>query len=239
MPDARPIAPRIDHTILKPEATLEDIRRLCGEAREHGFASVCVNGCFVEQAAAELEGSPVKVCSVVGFPLGAMTPTMKAIEATTACKSGAEEVDFVAHLPHLLRADADAARDEFYEIVQAARAVRGRVVVKVILETAALGVGVVGVDGDEAERRIAAACKAARDSGCDFVKTSTGFHAAGGATVEAVRLMKRHAEGLKVKASGGIRTHQDALTMIDAGADRLGCSAGVAIVTGGAGAGAY
>ncbi len=228
------LAALIDHTLLKAEAGVEEVDQLCDEAAGHGFASVCVNGTFVKHAAERLAGSGVKVCSVAGFPLGAMRATVKAIEATAACKDGAEEVDFVAHLPHLIRGDAEAARGEFYEVVSAARAVRGKVVVKVILETAAV---MAGVDATEAERRIAAACEAARTSGCDFVKTSTGFHPAGGATVEAVRLMKRHGEGLRVKASGGIRTRDDALRMIDAGADRLGCSAGVSIIGGGGGSG--
>ena len=235
MPD---LAPLIDHTLLKPEAAPDDVRRLCDEAMEHGFASACVNGRFIELVARRLEGSGVRACGVVSFPLGAMRPTAAAVEATLACKDGADEIDFVAHLPHLLAADADAATAEFSEIVKAARAVRSDVVVKVIFETAALAVG---VDGEELERRIAAGCLAARRSGCDFVKTSTGFHAAGGATVEAVRLM---AEGVReaklgVKASGGIRTREDAVRMVEAGATRLGCSAGVAIVSGGAGDAGY
>jgi deoxyribose-phosphate aldolase len=164
---------------------------------------------------------------VVGFPLGAGKPTVQAIEATSCCKDGAEEIDFVAHLPLLLDRDVEGAKAQFMEIVKAARAVRKSVIVKVIIESALL---MQDVSADEAEARIAAACQAAKESGCDFVKTSTGFHAAGGASTEAVSLMRRHGDGLSVKASGGIKTYEDVRAMLDAGADRLGCSAGVKIL---------
>lgn len=223
------IAPLIDHTILKAEATRDDVRRLCDEAIEHGFASVCVNGLFVKDVRERLASSLVKTCAVAGFPLGAMKPMVKAIEATSLVKDGADEVDFVAHLPTLLACDVEAARVEYAELVKAVRSVLPGVVVKVIIESAALM-----KDADDAlvEKRIAAACEAARAAGCDFVKTSTGFHPAGGASVRAVQLMKQHAGPMRVKASGGIRTAADAKQMIDAGADRLGCSAGVQIVSG-------
>ncbi|MGB0766149.1 MAG: deoxyribose-phosphate aldolase [Phycisphaeraceae bacterium] len=223
------IAALIDHTILKAEATRDDVLRLCDEAIEYGFASVCVNGCFLKTVREQLADAEAKTCGVAGFPLGAMKPMVKAIEATSLVKDGADEVDFVAHLPTLLACDAEAARIEFAELSKAARSVLPGVVIKVIIESAALM-----KDADEAlcEKRIAAACEAARAAGIDFVKTSTGFHSAGGASVEAVRLMKKHAGPMKVKASGGIRTLDDAKRMIDAGADRLGCSAGVEIVTG-------
>ena len=232
------LAARIDHTLLKAEATRPEVHKLVAEATEHGFASVCVNGVFAADVAKALRASGgVKTCIVAGFPLGANKSTIKAIEATSAVKDGAEEIDFVAHLPYLLAKNFDAAKAEFMEIVRAARAANPKVIVKVILETAALMKDASGV---EAEARIELACRAARESGCDFVKTSTGFHPAGGATVEAVRLMKKHSGGLYVKASGSIRTHDDAMKMIDAGADRLGCSASVAIVTGAkAGGGGY
>lgn len=223
------IAPLIDHTILKAEATQDDVVRLCGEALEHGFASVCVNGCFVKAVREKLAGSQVKTCAVAGFPLGAMKPMVKAIEATSLVKDGADEVDFVAHLPTLLACDAEGAREEFAELSKAARSVLPGVVIKVIIESAAL---MKDADAALCEKRIAAACEAARAAGIDFVKTSTGFHGAGGASVQAVTLMKKHAGPMKVKASGGIRTLDDAKRMIDAGADRLGCSAGVQIVTG-------
>lgn len=231
------IASRIDHTILKAEAMPADVHRVVAEAIEHRFASVCINGNFVAVVAkslnAETDGK-VKTCAVVGFPLGANKATIKAIEATSAVKDGAMEIDFVAHLPYLLRGDIAAAKTEYLEIVKAARAVNPKVIVKVIVESAAL---MKDVDAATAESRIAAACQAVRESGCDFIKTSTGFHPAGGATVEAVTLMKKHSGGLYVKASGGIRTADDAKRMLDAGADRLGCSSGVAIVAGQAAAG--
>ena len=228
------IASFIDHTILKAEATRDDVLRLCDEAIEHGFASICVNGIFVKEVREKLANTPVKTCAVAGFPLGAMKPMIKAIEATSLVKDGADEVDFVAHLPTLLACDAEAARAEFAELTKAARSVLPGVTIKVIIESAALM-----KDADEAlsEKRIAAACQAAQAAGIDFVKTSTGFHPAGGATVQAVKLMKKHAGPMKVKASGGIRTADDAKQMIDAGADRLGCSAGVQIVSGDGAAG--
>lgn len=221
------LASVIDHTILKAEATSDDVRQVIDEAKAHGFASVCVNGVYISTVALALRDMGVKACGVAGFPLGAMKNTVKAIEATSLVKDGADEVDFVANLPTLIDADAESARKQFVEIIKAVRSVLPAVVVKVIIESAAL---MQGVDDATAERRIAAACEAATTSGCDFVKTSTGFHPAGGASVEAVRLMKKHAPTLQVKASGGIRTRDDALRMIDAGATRLGCSASVVII---------
>lgn len=224
-------AHRIDHTLLAAEMAGRDLHKVVAEALEYGFASVCVNGAFVSNVAKALHGSNVKTCAVAGFPLGATSTTVKAIDATTSVKSGAQEIDFVAHLPYLLRKDVVSAKREFIEIVKATRAANPQVIVKVIIESAVL---MRDTDAAEAEARIAAACQAARESGCDFVKTSTGFHPAGGASVQAVELMKKHSGGLYVKASGGIRSYDDAKCMIDAGADRLGCSASVAIVQGGA-----
>lgn len=223
------LASIIDHTILTAQATADDVIRLCDEAIAHGFASVCVNGMFVPMTREKLAGSGVKTCAVAGFPLGAMKPMVKAIEATSLVKDGAEEIDFVAHLPTLLACDAEAARLEYAELAKAARAVLPSVVIKVIIESAAL---MMDADDVLAEKRIVSACEAAQAAGIDFVKTSTGFHPAGGATVQAVKLMKKHAGPMKVKASGGIRTRDDAQAMIDAGADRLGCSAGVQILAG-------
>ena len=220
------IASRIDHTILKAEATLAEVDKTVDEAKTYGFASVCVNGAFVAHVARRLAGTGVKTCAVAGFPLGAMKPTVKAIEATSTIKDGAAEVDFVAFLPNLLNRDLGAAKAEFLEIVRGVRMANRNAVVKVIIESALL---LKGVGADEAEARIETACRAARETGIDFVKTSTGFHGAGGASVEAVSLMKKHSGGLYVKASGGIRTLDDANKMIAAGADRLGCSSGVAI----------
>ena len=226
------IASRIDHTLLKAEATAEQIDRVCEEALTHGFASVCVSGVYLPRVVKALEGSPVKACAVAGFPLGAMKPTVKAIEATSLAKDGAQEIDFVAHLPYLLAKDRAAAVQDFLSVTTNVRSVSRDIVVKVIIESAAL---MTGVDAAEGEARVAAACAAAAEAGCDFVKTSTGFHPAGGASVQAVSWMHKHAPNLQVKASGGIRTRADALKMLGAGADRLGCSAGVAIVAGGDG----
>ncbi|WP_432797939.1 deoxyribose-phosphate aldolase [Poriferisphaera sp. WC338] len=227
------IANYIDHTCLKAEAEKTEIRTLVDEAMIHGFASVCVNGSFVKAVSKTLRSrqAKTKTCSVVGFPLGAMSEDVKKIEATVAAKDGSEEIDFVGNLPNLVKGDVEELREDFSRIVKEARAVNPEIVVKVIIESAFL---MKDVTDAEAERRIAAACQAAIESGVDFVKTSTGFHGAGGASVEAVKLMRKHATGIKVKASGGIRSYEDAMTMIDAGADRLGCSAGVAIVTGAA-----
>lgn len=221
------LAGRIDHTVLSPQATLADVRQAIDQAQRFGFAAVCVHGAYVAPVAQALASTPVKTCAVVGFPHGAMKSSVKAMEATVAAKDGAREIDFVAHLPVLLEQDAQTARAQWIELVRAVRSVSRDILVKVIIESALL---MQGVSADEAEARLAAACKAARESGCDFVKTSTGFHPAGGATVEAVRLMKKHAGGLQVKASGGIRTRAQALAMLSAGADRLGCSASVQIV---------
>lgn len=218
----------IDHTLLKAEAPPEAIDRVCEEALQYGFASVCVNGVYTQRVAAKLKGSQVKTCVVAGFPLGASKPMIAAIEATSACKDGADEIDFVAHVPDLVAGDVDAAEANFREVVSAARTVNPNVVVKVILETAYL---MDGVDAATADQRVATGCMAARRAGCDFVKTSTGFHPAGGATPEAVALLKKHAGPLKVKAAGGVRSLADAIKMVEAGADRLGCSAGVAIAT--------
>lgn len=229
MPDPADLAPYIDHTLLKPEATWRQVRRVCEQAVTHRFAAVCINPVFTQGAGRELTGTGVKTGTTVGFPLGANDLTIKRSEAAVAVKAGAEEIDFVAHLPYLLAEDESGATAEFAGVVAAARDVNPAVTVKVILETAAL---MHEVDVDQAEARVATGCRAAIAAGCDFVKTSTGFHPTGGATVEAVRLLAKHAGDLRVKAAGGIRSRADAMTMIQAGASRLGCSAGVAIVAG-------
>jgi deoxyribose-phosphate aldolase len=220
------LASKIDHTILKPEARAADVDRVVKEAIQYRFASVCMAPIHVARFSPILEEEAVACCSVVGFPHGTSKPTIKAIEATSTIKEGADEIDIVANLSFLLDEDVDSARSELLEIVRAARATRRDVVIKVIVESALLM-----ADGAErGEARLALACRAVRQSGCDFIKTATGFHPAGGATVEAVRLMKKHAEGLLVKAAGGIRDLKTALAMLDAGADRLGMSASVAVL---------
>jgi len=163
----------------------------------------------------------------VGFPHGTGKSTVKAIEAVAAVKDGAEEVDVVIHLPHLLTLNLDASRAELIEVVRGVRAARRETVVKVIIESAAV---LSILDGDRGEQAIEFACKAVRESGSDFIKTSTGFHPAGGARVEAVSLMKKYGQGIKVKASGGIRDLATARAMLEAGADRLGLSASVSIL---------
>jgi len=189
-----------------------------------GCATVCVAPVWVGRVATMLRGQPVAtgVCAVVGFPHGTSKATVKAIEATSVIKDGADEIDVVAHLPYLLNQDLDATKAELLEIARAARTTRRDVVIKVIVESALL-FKVLGPDRGAAA--VGTACRAIRESACDFIKTSTGFHPAGGATVEAVRVMKQHAEGLGVKAAGGIRDLATARAMLDAGADRLGMSA--------------
>ena len=206
----------VDHTLLKPNATQEEVAKLCEEAKSFCFASVCVNPSYVALAAQFLRGSGVKVCTVVGFPLGSTTPTVKAIEARDAIANGADEIDMVINIG-ALKSGSDAL---VYDDIKAVReATRGKVL-KVILETSLLS--------DEEKVR---ACAASKKAGADFVKTSTGF-GGGGATVEDIRLMRETVGPLMgVKASGGIRDAKAARDMIAAGATRLGTSASVAIVT--------
>lgn len=220
------LASRIDHTLLKPEALPAEIHQLAVEAMEHRFASVCIAPVWVAKVIPMLRGSGVKVCTVAGFPQGTSKPTIKAIETTSSVKEGVDEVDVVAHLPNLIVGDLYAAKAELMELVRAARAARRDVLIKVIVESAVL----MALGGERAERAIATACRAVRESGCDFIKTSTGFHPAGGASVEAVKLMKRYGEGICIKASGGIRDWPTARAMLDAGADRLGLSASAEVM---------
>lgn len=233
-PTAAAVAARIDHTILKPDALPEEVDAVVDEAVQLRCASVCVNGVYAPRVRERLDGAgadhAVKLCVVAGFPLGSTLPMTRAIEAVQLAKMGAEEVDVVAYLPRLLRLDQDALRDDLLETTRAVRAVSSKICVKVIIESALLREK--AASDDEFEAMIACACAASAQSGCDFVKTSTGFHAAGGATIEAVTLMKKHAGDLQVKASGGVRTYDDAVAMLDAGADRLGCSSTAAIVAG-------
>lgn len=215
------LAKTIDHTLLKPEATPENIRTLCQEAITYGFASVCVNTCYVPLAAECLRGSDVKVCCTVGFPLGAMATRSKATEAANAVADGAQEVDMVLWIGALRAGDTEAVQKDIEAVVEACHP---KALVKVILETCLL-----------TDEQIETACRLCVAAGADFVKTSTGFSTAG-ATAHHVALMKKAVDGkAKVKAAGGIRTYEDALQMIEAGADRLGASAGIAIVTAAAG----
>lgn len=213
------LAGMIDHTLLKPDATPDQIAQLCFEARKHGFASVCVNPAWVPLCAQLLQGSPVKVCTVIGFPLGATAPEVKAFETQNAIDHGATEIDMVLNIGALKARDLDMAARDIRGVVAAAHA-RGPIV-KVILETALL---------TDEEKTIA--CLIAKEAGADFVKTSTGF-SGGGATVHDVALMRRVVgPAMGVKASGGVRTYEDAESMIKAGATRIGASAGVKIIQG-------
>ena len=210
------IAKTIDHTLLKPEATAADIQALCREASQYGFASVCVNTCYVKLASELLRGSGVKVCCTVGFPLGAMAPKAKAFEAAQAVADGAEEVDMVLWIGALKQGDTAAGQADIEGVVNACHP---KAIVKVILETCLL-----------TDAQIETACRLCMAAGAEYVKTSTGFSTAG-ATAEHVALMKRTVGSrAKVKAAGGIRTYEDAVKMLNEGADRLGASAGIAIV---------
>ncbi len=206
----------IDHTLLKPEASENDIRKLCSEAAEFGFASVCVNPVWVKKASEFLQGSGVPVCTVIGFPLGATLSDVKAYEARRAIFNGASEVDMVINVGALKSGDDCAVEDDIKAVTEAAH--ENGVLCKVIIETALLT--------DEEKVR---ACLASKNAGADFVKTSTGF-AKGGATVEDVNLMRRTVgKDLGVKASGGVKGIDDARKMFEAGATRIGASVGVKI----------
>lgn len=213
---AEELAKHIDHTLLKPEATRQQILRLCDEARDHGFCAVCVNGRWVSVAAERLHGSHVKVAAVVSFPLGAETTKIKVVQAKEAIHAGADEIDMVADLAAIVEDDGRYLLRQLQAMLNVCRSMRPPVVLKVIIEAAAL----------TTEQKIFA-CQAAEQVGADFVKTSTGLHPAGGATIEDVRLMKEAAPRCKVKAAGGIRTVAQAVAMLQAGAERLGTSGAV------------
>lgn len=205
----------IDHTLLKQNATREQIITLCQEAKTYDFASVCVNPTWVSTCAEQLAGSDVKVCTVIGFPLGATTTAVKAYETKNAIDNGATEIDMVINIGAL----KDRHLSFVTEDIRAVKSAAGKLIVKVIIETCLL-----------TDEEKVLACEAALNAGADFVKTSTGFSTAG-ATVEDVRLMKSVVGSRAlVKAAGGVRTYDDLAAMIDAGADRIGTSAGVALL---------
>lgn len=223
--EARLLARYIDHTLLKPDAGAASIEKICREAVEHGFYSVCVNGGWVSFCARQLAGTPVRISAVCGFPLGANSSSVKAFEAAQAVEDGAAEIDMVLPIGLLLQGDETAVRDDIRRVVEA---VYGGAIVKVILETGFL---------HDAQKRLA--CRLAEEAGAHFVKTSSGF-APGGATVDDVRLMRSSVSNhIGVKASGGIRDAQAAIRMIEAGAARLGTSSGVQIVGGRQGQAGY
>jgi deoxyribose-phosphate aldolase len=212
----RRVADFVDHTLLKPEATRADILKLCAEARQHRFAAVCVNPVWVDVCARELAGTDVAVASVCGFPLGASASGIKAAEAADAVSRGAAEVDMVAAIGHMRGGEWGYVEDDIRAVVEAAKGA----LVKVIIESAVL-----------APEDVVRASAVAKLAGAHFVKTSTGFHPAGGATVDAVRLMRLTVgDDLGVKAAGGVRDCATALAMIGAGASRIGTSSGVAFV---------
>lgn len=216
------IARSIDHTLLRPEATGEDIRKVCQEARKYNFASVCVNPYWVPLVAVELYGSAVKVCTVVGFPLGANATEIKVAETEAAIRAGAQEIDMVINIGELRGGNQDAVQRDIQAVVEAAH--KGGAIVKVILETALL---------DDERKAVASAL--AKAAGAEFVKTSTGF-GPHGATVADVALMRKVVgPEMGVKASGGIRTLEDWQKMTAAGATRIGASASVKIVDAAAG----
>ena len=206
------LAQRIEHTLLKPEATVKDIMRLCDEAQKYHLYAVCVNPCYVPLAKHLLQGTEVKVVTVVGFPLGATFSSVKALEAKTAMEEHADEIDMVMNVSAFKTGDYAAVTEDIRRVVEAAAPCP----VKVIIEAAYL-----------------TACRIIADGGAKFVKTSTGF-GQGGATVEDVKLLREEADkyGLKVKAAGGIRDAETAKAMVAAGADRIGTSAGAAIMSG-------
>lgn len=219
------LASMIDHTLLKPESTKEQIIALCDEAKEYGFATVCINPFWVRIASEELQDSDVGVTTVIGFPLGATSTFTKMAETRDAIASGVTEVDMVMNIGALKSADELVVYEDIREVVRAAN---GQAVVKVIIETGLL------TDAEKVR-----ACELAKEAGADFVKTSTGF-GPGAATVEDIALMRKTVgPQIGVKASGGVRDTETAQAMIQAGANRIGASAGIAIVNGEKGSGSY
>ena len=205
----------IDHTLLKPDATIDQIQSLCDEAKAHDFMSVCINPCWVVVAKNELKDSDVKVCTVIGFPLGANTPEIKVAETKQAIDNGADEIDMVLNIGQLKAGNLDYVTNEIAMVKQAC----GDHILKVILETCLLS-----------DEQIVTACHCAQNAKADFVKTSTGF-SSGGATIEAVKLMHDTVGStMGVKASGGVKTKEALQAMVDAGATRIGTSNGTKLV---------
>lgn len=209
------IASLIDHTLLRPDANSNDIKKLCQEAIEYGFYSVCVNPTYVRQCKEILKDSKVKIATVIGFPLGANTSETKKFEAKNAIEDGADELDMVINIGALKDNNFELVKDDIQTVVDAAKA---DTKIKVIIETSLL---------NEDEKIMA--CKLSKEAGADFVKTSTGF-SGGGATVSDIKLMKSVVGDLGIKASGGVRDYETAIKMIEAGATRIGASAGIKIV---------
>lgn len=219
------IANMIDHTLLKADATKDQVEVICQEAKKHGFFSVCVNPTWIKTAAEYLKDSDVKVCTVIGFPLGATTSETKSFETKDAIQKGAHEVDLVINIGKLKDGDDETVEQDIRSVVEAAE---GKALVKVIIETSLL-----------TEEEKVRACKLAVKAGADYVKTSTGF-STGGATVEDIKLMRETVgPAIGVKASGGVRNREVVENVIEAGATRIGASSSVAIVQGETGTSAY
>jgi deoxyribose-phosphate aldolase len=216
MVDKKYLASIIDHTVLKADALPEEIIKICREAEEYKFASVCINPCYVKLAASQLKNSEVKVCTVIGFPLGANSSLVKAFEVKTAIEEGATEVDMVINVGMLKAGRYDYIKQDIEAVVNAAK---GKALVKVIIETCLLT--------DEEKIKV---CKIAKEAGTDFVKTSTGF-SKWGAKAEDIKLMRDTVgPNIGVKASGGVREYEDAAKMVEAGATRIGASASIKII---------
>lgn len=217
MYQAKDLAKFIDHTLLKPEAVTNDILQICAEAKQYHFASVCVNPCFTKLVAEQLSGSDVKTCCVISFPFGAEPSSVKATAANQAQLDGADEIDMVINIGKVKEHDYAYVEADIKAVVQAAKSAK----VKVILEICYLS-----------DEEIVQACLASKKAGAAFVKTSTGY-GKGGATVEAIKLMRETVgTDMGVKASGGVRTYEQAVAMIEAGANRIGASSGIKIVSG-------
>jgi len=217
--DEKQLAGYIDHTLLSATANSEQIKQLCEEAKSYGFYAVCVNPRWVALAAEDLHDSKVKVCSVIGFPLGADSTKIKVAQASDAIFAGADEIDMVADLAAIIQGDSKYLSGQLLAVLKICRSARPKVLLKVIIESAALN-----------EDAKIFACRTAETCGVDFIKTGTGFNPAGGATIEDIKLIKQFAPNCKIKAAGGIRTAKQALEMLNAGADRIGTSSGVQII---------
>jgi len=220
MVDEKQLAGCIDHTLLDATATKDRIEKLCDEAEEFGFHSVCVNGRWVNFAAEKLAKSKVVVGGVVSLPLGADSTKIKVAQAKDTIFAGADEVDMVADLAAIIEGDSKYLQHQLQSVLKVCRSMRPAVILKVIIESAALN-----------DEQIIFACQVAQGIGVDFVKTSTGLNPAGGATIDAIKLMKETAPRCKIKAAGGIRTAEQALDMLGAGAERIGTSSSVEIIT--------
>jgi deoxyribose-phosphate aldolase len=217
--DEKQLAGCIDHTLLDATATKEKIEQLCREAVNHGFHTVCINSRWLPLVAERLHHTKVKVGSVVSLPLGADSTKIKVVQAKDAIFAGADEIDMVADLAAIIEGDTKYLSNQLQEVLKVCWSMRPAVILKVIIESAALNT----------DQKIFA-CRVAQDVGVDFIKTSTGLHPAGGATVEDIKLMKESAPNCKIKAAGGIRNAKQALEMLEAGAQRIGTSSSIQII---------